>query len=181
MRPTSASTCVRSGSATGTGAKCWATVRFTTLKNSTRPGVEFFLRALNYRSTSERIMTAICSLWSPLAVSAGAGSSASPFAFCSRREILSVALCCYSRSLEGVVALVVVVHVVLQGEQVPLVERPRLLVEGDLWFAFNLHLHGACPEKRHGRMQQGAAAVCVPTIVPCAWLHELDRHRGGDT
>ena len=74
-------------------------------------------------------------------------------------------------------ALLVVAHVVLQGGQVPLTQKAlRLLVEGDLWLAFHIHLHGACPEKRHGRMQQGAAAVCVPTIVPCAWLHELDRH-----
>eukprot|EP00959_Pyramimonas_sp_CCMP1952_P246819 5158707-Pyramimonas_sp.AAC.1 len=37
------------------------------------------------------------------------------------------------------------------------------------------HLHGARPENRRGRVQQGASAICMPTIVPRAWLHELDR------
>ena len=34
---------------------------------------------------------------------------------CSRREVLSVALCCYSRSVEGVLALLVVAHVAVVG------------------------------------------------------------------
>ena len=43
--------------------------------------MEFILRALQSRNTSQRIMTAICSLWSPSAVAADESFLASPFAW----------------------------------------------------------------------------------------------------
>eukprot|EP00959_Pyramimonas_sp_CCMP1952_P354936 7435092-Pyramimonas_sp.AAC.1 len=63
----------------------------------------------------------------------------------------------------------------MQGGEGSRVEGPGLLLEVELLLALILHFHGACPPQGDCRMQQRAATVCVPSIVPSAWFHELDR------
>eukprot|EP00959_Pyramimonas_sp_CCMP1952_P417662 8750384-Pyramimonas_sp.AAC.1 len=63
----------------------------------------------------------------------------------------------------------------MQGGEGSRVEGPGLLLEVELLLAFILHFHGACPPRGDGRAQQRAATVCVPSIAPRAWFHELDR------
>ena len=64
-------------------------------------------------------------------------------------------------------------HIMVQGAEVPDVERTRPLREADAACVFQLHLQRAAAKNRHGGMEQRGPAVSVPAVLPLANFQQL--------